>query len=127
MSVDVSKNASKLLDIWGEESIMHEDRETMNKETELIYQKISHVLNETSAQKDHEGLDQILQIRTKKLCMRFLTENNSQSSRLDLIMMNCELTNLLYCMLLENDYLQSQVKRLHTKWINEAQCNWKKL
>jgi hypothetical protein len=42
-------------------------------------------------------------------------------------MMNCELTNLLYCMLLENDYLQSQVKRLHVKWINEAQCNWKKL
>jgi hypothetical protein len=42
-------------------------------------------------------------------------------------MMNCELTNLLYCMLLENDYLQSQVNRLHAKWINEAQCNWKKL
>jgi len=43
------------------------------------------------------------------------------------MMMNCELTNLLYCMLLENDYLQSQVKKLHLNWINEAQCNWKKL
>jgi len=46
---------------------------------------------------------------------------------MDLVMMNCELINLLYCMLLENEYLQSKAKRLHVKWINEAQCNWKKL
>jgi len=41
--------------------------------------------------------------------------------------MNSELTNLLYCMLLENEYLQSKANMLHVKWINEAQCNWKKL
>ena len=44
-------------------------------------------------------------MRTKKLCMGFLAGNNSQSSHMDLVMMNCELTNLLYCMLLENEYL----------------------
>jgi hypothetical protein len=30
-------------------------------------------------------------------------------------------------MILENDYLQAENKRLHVKWMNEAQCNWKKL
>ncbi len=66
-------------------------------------------------------------MRVKKLCSDFLSPNNKERSKSDLMAMNCELTNLLYCMLLENEYLQSWVKKLHFKWISEAQCNWKKL
>ncbi len=46
-------------------------------------------------------------MRVKKLCNDFLSPNNKEKSKSDLVAMNCELTNTLYCMLLENEYLQS--------------------
>ena len=42
-------------------------------------------------------------------------------------MLNCELTNLLYCMLLENEHLLAENRRLHARWMAEAQGNWAKL
>ena len=112
-----SPNVTQMFNLWGEKGISDEGRGVVENETRQIYQKINHVLDVGSRQED--GTNKILQLRVKKLCNQFLI-GDRLSSHMDLVMYNCELTNLLYCMLLENEYLQSQVGRLHTKWINEA-------
>ena len=122
-----SADVTKLLERWGDGyDAPDTEQVVLEEETKENYQRITHVLS-TNYNEGNVGLDEILLIRVKKLCNDFLSPRNKGRSRSDLAAMNCELTNLLYCMLLENDYLQSQVKRLHFKWISEAQCNWKKL
>jgi hypothetical protein len=127
---DLSENVRQMFELWGEGRegvrVSDEGRGLVENQTRQTYQKINHVLDVWPVDKQG-GPNQILQLRVKKLCIQFLAGNKSQSSHMDLVMYNCELTNLLYCMLLQNEYLQSQVQGLHTKWINEAQCNWKKL
>jgi len=76
MTVNVSKKTSHLLSMWNIGSTGDEDHAAMTNETRSIYQKINHVL-ETTTNSGNDGLDQILQMRVKKLCMRFLTENSS--------------------------------------------------
>jgi hypothetical protein len=65
------------LEKWGEGPTQDKDCEVMANETRSNYQKITHILDLTRTQQDHEGLDQILHARIKKLCMEFLTESNS--------------------------------------------------
>jgi hypothetical protein len=76
----------------------------MTSETQAIYERLNHVLS-TTPQGGIDGLDQGIQMRVKELCMQFLTQNNSEIPQVSLVMMNCELANLLYCMLLENEFL----------------------
>ncbi len=126
MTVNVSKKTSKLLSMWNIGGTGDEEHQAMTSENRRVYEKITTVLG-TTAQSGNEGLDQILQMRVKKLCLRFLAENHAQTTRPQLVMLNCELTNLLYCMLLENEHLLAENRRLHARWMAEAQGNWAKL
>ena len=57
--VDVSMNARKMLEIWGEEETgVDEECEVMVNETQTVLQKINHILDVTSSK--NEGVDLIL-------------------------------------------------------------------
>ena len=95
----------KLLDKWGDGYDAPDTEQVVwEEETKENYQRITHVLG-TNYNEGNVGLDEILQMRVKKLCNDFLRPSQKERSRSDLAAMNCELTNLLYCMLLENEYL----------------------